>query len=427
MFFSVIFLFVIWLISKVKEIKVRRYILWGIVGVGLVTMVISVFSFLSPGGYLRDLYLKQASNARPIVWELSKKSINERPLLGWGIDNFDRSFEKNYDNTILEQKNGAEAWFDRAHNIFIDQAVETGYVGLLTFILVYIVIFGSLIYVTLKSKNKTDQILSVVVITYFLGHIMELQTGFDTTISYVALIIMVTLASNLFYKTYSALHPKKSIWETSKVVQNVIGAGLLIGAITLFTIGTIPIVRAENANGAAHRAGSSEKRVAIYPVLFGSPLDKATMLWRTLHDFQRGISEKPHLLDDPKKTAGFAKELSFFTEEYRKYANNHPLDYRVRVSLAGAYMYERLLGIDHLNEAQVVLDDAISLYPNIPQAYWMKAVSYLYQQKFDLAREWAKKAHEINPNIEQSQKIIDYIEESIKTFPTINFFTFSQI
>jgi hypothetical protein len=57
----------------------------------------------------------------------------------------------------------------------------------------------------------------------------------------------------------------------------------------------------------------------------------------------------------------------------------------------------------------------------------MKSVAYLYQRKFDLAREWAKRGYDLNPNIEQSKKIVDYIERSIKTFPEIDFYTFGQI
>ena len=195
MFVSVFLLIIFWATSKVRNLSVRKKIIWFFVGSGLLVTSIFINSFLSTGGYLREVYLSQASNARPLVWELSKKSIEERPLLGWGIDNFDRAFEKNYDNRILEEKNGAEAWFDRAHNIFIDQTVEGGYIGLFFYILLYIVVIACLLYVVFKSKIKNDQTLAVILIVYFLGHLMELQTGFDTSISYFALIIMLVVVT----------------------------------------------------------------------------------------------------------------------------------------------------------------------------------------------------------------------------------------
>ena len=74
-----------------------------------------------------------------------------------------------------------------------------------------------------------------------------------------------------------------------------------------------------------------------------------------------------------------------------------------------------------------LLDDAIKLVPESPQPYWMKAVAYIYMRKFDLAREYAKKAYDLNPKIAQSQKVIDYVERSIKTFPEIDLYFFQQI
>lgn len=427
MFLSLFLLLLAYLVSKIKSSNVRRNILWVSVTLGLCVAVFSALSLFSSNGYLRNAYLKQASNARPLVWDLSKESIKDRPLLGWGVDNFDRSFEKHYDNRVLEQKNGAEPWFDRAHNIFIDQTIETGYIGLLAYILIYLTILGSMIYVILQSKEGKNQQLAVILSVYFICHIVELQTGFETTISYIALAVMTALASNLFYKTYEIEKKEKKEIKIPKEIQYIVGVLLVIFVIYISFIGTIPIIRAEIANGKIHIAGSSEKRIPMYPVLFGSPVDRASFLWKTTYDFQRGIAEKPTIIENQKKREGLIAELAIHTEEYRKYANEHPLDYRVRVSLAGVYIYERLMNVDHLKEANQVLDDSILLSPKIPQAYWMKAVIYLYQRKFVLAREWAKKAYDLNPGIEQSQKIIDYIDRSIKTFPEMDFYTFAQI
>lgn len=424
---SVFVLLFAFLVSKIAREDIKKKILIVSVLCGVVFLSVASYSLVTSGGYFQNLYLKEASKARPIVWELSKKSIKERPWFGWGGDNFDRSFEKHYDNSILEQKNGAEPWFDRAHNIFIDQTVETGYFGLFSYILVYISILGSLMYVFSKSVDKKHKLLATILIIYFFGHVMELQTAFDTTISYMSLIIMVSLASNIFSYTYKSEVGEGSFWRVPKTLQYIIGVNLVVFLIASFFIGTVPIIRSNYANGAIRIAGSSEKRLPIYNSLFSSPVDRATFLWKSSNDFQRGVAEKPVIIEDNLKREGLIKELSVYTEEYRKYANAHPADYRIRTTLAGVYIYERLLGVDHLNEAHKVLDDAISISSQIPQAYWMKSVAYLYQRKFDLAREWAKRGYDLNPNIEQSKKIIDYIEKSIKTFPEIDFYTFGQI
>ncbi len=426
-FFSIFVLIAISLVARLRAEALKRKILFGSIFTGIIIAILSVYSLFSSSGYLRQAYLKSASSARPIVWELSMQSIAERPVLGWGTDNFDRSFEKNYNNSLLENKNGAEPWFDRAHNIFIDQAVDTGYFGLFIYLLVYASAFGSMVYVVLRSKEKNQQIFAMILGVYFVGHLMELQTGFDTTISYPAVMVMFALASTVFYRAYRAENKEKSFYTVPKVLQYGMGVVAILGSLYFFIVGTLPIIRAGIANIKIHSIGRSEERLSLYPVLFGSPVDRATHLWKTVNDFQRGISLKPQVLEDPVKVRGLAEELAIMTEEYRKYANANPNDYRVRLSLGGVYIYERLLEVNHLDYAHQVLDDAIKLNPEIPTAYWMKAVAYLYQREFALAREWAKRGYDLNPNIEQSKKIIDYIEESIKTFPNIKLFTFSQV
>lgn len=425
-FFSIIVLLAIWLISKIKNAQIRRKILLGSVIVGTVFAVFAMISFLSSNGYLREAYLSQASNARPLVWELSKKAIADRPFFGWGTDNFDRAFQSHFNNQLLENKNGAEAWFDRAHNIFFDQTIETGYVGFIIYILVYISIIGSMLYVLFRSKERSDHILAFIVIIYFVGHFMEIQTAFDTSISYVPLAIMASLGAILFHKIYSTDKGEKSEWIIPKWPQYIFGTVLIASSATFLFTGTIPIIRAEVANGSIRSAGSSEKRLLVYPVLFGSPLDSATFLWKTSTDLQRGIAENTAVLEDKNVIDGFKKELNLFIEEYNRYLSKHALDYRSYLSLADIYIYERLFEVDNLNKAHEVLDRAIAINPNIPQAYWMKAVTYLYQHKFDLAKEWAKKGYDLNPGIEQSQQIVDYINRSIKTFPEIDLYHFWQ-
>lgn len=416
-----------WALSTIRSAEIRRKVLWVVLVAGIGAMVFAVQSFLSTDGYLRELYLRQASTARPIVWELSYKAIQDKPALGWGGDNFDRAFEKHYDNRLLEQKNGAEPWFDKAHNIFIDQTVETGYVGTGALIAVYLVIIASLAYVLFRSKKRNDVILAVLLLIYFAGHILELQTAFDTTISYVALAIMTAVAAGLFHRVYYEQKGTKERLYLPLWANHALGGAVLAVFGYLFIVGAVPIIRAESANGALRPAGSSVKRLPIYKDLFGAPVDQGTFLWRTISDFQKGVAEKPAILEDSKKREGLKQELDLFVQKTEEYLAQNPSDYRTHLTLANVYIYQNIFEVNNLEKAQNVLDDAILLVPQAPQAYWMKSVAYFYQGKFALAKEWAQKAYDLNPEAEQSIRLVEYIDESIKTFPEVTFYTFRQI
>lgn len=428
LFASIIMLLGAFGISKIPSLMIRRAAIWSSAGLGLVVGVFAVYSFLTPGGFIQKEYLKDATAARPIVWELSRAAIKERPAFGWGLDNFDRAYQAHYDNRVMEQANGGEAWFDRAHNVFIDQAVETGYAGLAAYLLVFLTVIGCMLYVIFRSREWGDQALAVFIIVYLIGHLMELQTAFDTTISYVPLALVGACGVLVLHRTRVALvGTEQSVWKLSNGFKYLKAAVLVAGFVTLFFIGTFPILRAQIANGSVRTAGSSDKRLPIYPILFSSPVDTAGFLNRTTTDLERGISLTPQLLQKPDRVTGFIKELDILAAGHEAYVAEHPEDYRARNRLVEIYIYGTLFGQDNLEKAHTHADILVSLAPNLPQAYWEHAVAYLYQRKFDLAREWAKKALDLNPQIEESRHVVDYIERSIKTFPEIDLFNFIML
>ena len=86
-----------------------------------------------------------------------------------------------------------------------------------------------------------------------------------------------------------------------------------------------------------------------------------------------------------------------------------------------------LFGVDKLNEADVILDEAIKISDKHPQPYWMKAVISLYRRDFAKARGYVQKAKDMNSDVVETQRLEKYIEESIKTFPEIELYFFNQI
>lgn len=424
---SIVALVVVWIISKIRSFKVKTIVSYTLFSLGLVGMTMSAFSLLSADGFLRQVYLSQATGVRPLIWEMSAKVIAERPVFGWGGDNFERVFEKNYDNRILQDEYGNEAWFDRAHNVFVDQAVDGGLVGLSLYFLVYLVIILTLIYSALRSVDKQDQILASVLIAYFTLHILELQTAFDTSISYLILAIMTVLSMVVFHRTLVQVKGDNFSFRIENYYKYSLAIIILgfFGGLTVF--GVVPLVNAQVANWQLRVVGSSEKRILLYPSLFGTPIDKHAFVWRTVTDFQRGIGEDPSILAKPKKVESLKQEMAIFENEYREFLIDNPTHFRAHLSLADVLIYSNLFQVDKLVEAQQILDEAIALAPTSPQPYWMKAVAYVYMRKFDLAREYAQKGLALNPKIKQSQEIVDYVDRNIKTFPEVDLFFFKQI
>ncbi len=71
---------------------------------------------------------------RAYIWPMAIKGGLERPILGWGQENFNYIFNANY----APEMYGQEQWFDRAHSVFLDWFVASGFVGLFAYLALFI-------------------------------------------------------------------------------------------------------------------------------------------------------------------------------------------------------------------------------------------------------------------------------------------------
>ena len=69
----------------------------------------------------------------------------DRPLLGWGPENFSAAFDKHFDIRHFVPGASSETWFDRAHSIVFDYLAETGLLGFGAFVGMFVVFFWELV------------------------------------------------------------------------------------------------------------------------------------------------------------------------------------------------------------------------------------------------------------------------------------------
>lgn len=70
---------------------------------------------------------------RFINWRIGWLGFKDRFFLGWGMENYYVPFNKYYDSRT------SEPWFDRAHNIVLDQAVTGGIFGILAYLFLLLI------------------------------------------------------------------------------------------------------------------------------------------------------------------------------------------------------------------------------------------------------------------------------------------------
>ncbi len=95
-----------------------------------------------PEGRLLQISLSDATaQTRLWVWGEAWHGFLERPVLGWGPENFTAVYDKFFNPKFFVPGQNGETWFDRAHSVYFDYLAETGILGLLAYLSIWAVFF----------------------------------------------------------------------------------------------------------------------------------------------------------------------------------------------------------------------------------------------------------------------------------------------
>ncbi len=120
-------------------------------------------------------------STRVIAWKIAYEGFLEKPVLGWGPENFFYVFNKYYNPKSL-LFGSYETWFDHAHNAPLDILVTQGALGLFVYLSLYVVAWWHAI--RTRPQNGTDELLTVVLLLMLVMHFVQNLFVFDHPVSY---------------------------------------------------------------------------------------------------------------------------------------------------------------------------------------------------------------------------------------------------
>ncbi len=128
-----------------------------------------------------------ANDIKPRVWTWGSavSGVLEKPLAGWGAENFATPFDKYYNPNHY----GIESFFDRTHNIFLEYAISGGLLVLLPWLAIFFFYYRRL---QKRSKDLWYSILFVVPIAYLIQGFFL----FDTLPIYIAFFVFLAFFIN---------------------------------------------------------------------------------------------------------------------------------------------------------------------------------------------------------------------------------------
>ncbi|MDP3947221.1 MAG: O-antigen ligase family protein [bacterium] len=188
-----------------------RYLLLGILGALLVfgaalryykdspavasVPIVSRFARISVSSDLTRLY----------AWWTAWEAFKERPLFGWGPENFTEEFDRRFDTRHFMPGVDSTTWYDRAHSIIFDYLAELGAVGLAGFLS----IFAAFYWQFFKFWDRTRVLWGALWFAFPVAYLAQGVTIFDIFPIYIQLFLFLGYAAYEFSGKREAVTSKQ--------------------------------------------------------------------------------------------------------------------------------------------------------------------------------------------------------------------------
>lgn len=110
-------------------------------GIGFAIRNVPAVANLPEGRLLQISLSDSSAQTRLWVWGSAWQGFLERPIFGWGPENFTAVFDKYFNPNFFVPGQQTETWFDRAHSVFFDYLAETGIIGLLSYLSIFVIFY----------------------------------------------------------------------------------------------------------------------------------------------------------------------------------------------------------------------------------------------------------------------------------------------
>ena len=385
----------LYLSFKVKNRGVKMAGRIALITASLVVLLLMILLFI-PKSPVSDKFIEMTTASRAVNWRMAWKGFLERPLFGWGPENYIVLFPKFFDPCLfVTAKCGGEVWFDRTHNVVLDALVTTGIFGLLSYLGMFVV----MAYVLIKKyfKQKTISFwLFAVFLALLCAYFIQNLTVFDMPATLMLFVLV------LGFVAFSAGEKRQHVLR-DKPKRAWVGIILLIVCVVTFFEFVIQPAKTDYFVIKSAVANSSEERLEYYQKTFDSSL----MGKYQIRDFfaQQTQSVVQQNLDKVPREI-LAKELDFVIKELQKTIEETPLDYRATLKLAQIHNVYALMDVSKVALAEQYGKTALSLSPNNQQSYWTLAQTKIFQKDAEETIRLAKTAVELEPDHLSSYKIL---------------------
>ncbi len=333
----------------------------------------------------------RTTRSRFSIWNMSWRGFTDRPLLGWGQENFYLVFQKYYDPKLYD----SEPWFDRAHNIVFDRLIDTGIAGFLAFF----ALLGSAFYLLWRGirERLLDPWTGIILASAFAAYLIQNIFVFDNFVTY------LLFFSFLAYTDYATGRPAEDTPQFSLISSSSITRGMVLAAGALAAVAVLGY--------AFHYKAIKEAKALIVtlqmaqggaPVNILLPQFQRVLSYNTFGDTEvreqaaniaRRISSDENISREER-----AQFVAFAAEELRKETDRPAKDIKHLIFLASVLSAGADLDSRYAVEAEQLLREALRLSPAKQIIHFELAQLYLRLGRIEDALRIMQVALELEPD-----------------------------
>lgn len=343
--------------------------------------------------------------SRLSIWKISYQAWKERPILGYGQENFSYIYASKF---IPEKMWNLESWYDRSHDVFFDWLVAAGTLGLLSYLSLYVVAMYLMWRKGSSMPYKEKAVVTGLLVGYFIHNIFV----FDNLLSYIHfffILAYIAWRSGARGEVHSgkavsedtvntALAPLVGVvflatayfmvWQPFEVNRNLV-RGLDINRL----VQNMPF-----ADAVAVQQASFEKAIALHRL--GSEEAREQFLQTTIRMAQVSIPAEVSAEDKQKTVQAINTLVAAARTDIQNSYEAHSNDVRM-LSIYGMFF----IGLNDGVSAEKVLSRAHELAPNKQLVSFDLVRAYLIQNKTAEAYTLAKQTFDLVPQYGEAAKI----------------------
>lgn len=202
-------LFLLWAVGMCSSVygKQRRLMLGA---VGALCLFVSVCLYgvnqksdiirtsMPTVGRLLSVSLQEnTAKTRLLAWGIGVQGWKERPIFGWGPENFQHVFDSHYKSAFLGFSFAETVW-DKPHNYFVEVLVTQGAIGILTYLGMYamaIVSLGRTVRRETSPRTYTGLLLLGAGLVMYAGHTFFSFDSSNSLYSFFLLLSLIAFAT----------------------------------------------------------------------------------------------------------------------------------------------------------------------------------------------------------------------------------------